>query len=175
MEKEGLAFLINYIKDNNVKTILEIGTAVGYSAINMALINSDITITTIEKDQSKYLEALKNVKKLDLDKRINLILGDALEINLNDQFDLIFIDAAKGQYTRFFEHYENNLNDDGTIITDNIYFHGLVEQSEEIESKGLRQLVNKIKGYISFLKNNKRFKTVFYRVGDGLSVSKKRK
>jgi predicted O-methyltransferase YrrM len=175
MDKSGLKFLTNYIRLGNVKSILEIGTAIGYSAINMALVKDDVVITTIERDEARYLDALKNIKKVGLDKRINLILGDALNLNIEDKYDLIFIDAAKGQYIKFFEKYANNVKDDGAIITDNIYFHGLVEQKEEIESKNLRQLVDKIKGYILFLKNNTEFKTSFYKVGDGVSVSRRKK
>jgi predicted O-methyltransferase YrrM len=175
MDKKGLKFLVDYIKFNNVKSILEIGSAIGYSAINMALVNTNITVTTIEKDEVRYLEALKNIKRFNLDKRIDLILGDALEIKLEEKYDLIFIDAAKGQYIKYFEKYSPNVKDDGVIISDNIYFHGLIEQNERIEKKNLRQLVDRIKRYIIFLNDNKEFKTDLFKVGDGLAVSKRRK
>lgn len=173
MQKSGINFLTKYINDNNVKNILEIGSAIGYSAIKMALSNDKVKITTIEKDNDRYMQALKNIKDFDLDKRITLVSGDALDINLEDKYDLIFIDAAKGQYIRFFEKYKKNLNKNGVIISDNMEFHGLVEQEERIESKNLRQLVNHIRDYISFLKDNTEFNTVFYKVGDGISVSSK--
>ncbi|MDD2202882.1 MAG: O-methyltransferase [Bacilli bacterium] len=175
MDKKGLKFLVDYIKFNNVKSILEVGSAIGYSAINMALVNTNITVTTIEKDEVRYFEALKNIKRFKLDKRINLILGDALEINLEEKYDLVFIDAAKGQYIRYFEKYSPNVKEDGTIISDNIYFHGLIEQNERIEKKNLRQLVDRIKRYILFLNENQEFKTEFFKVGDGLAVSQRRK
>jgi predicted O-methyltransferase YrrM len=175
MDKKGLKFLLDYIKFNKVKSILEIGSAIGYSAINMALVDTEVTVTTIERDEIRYLEALKNIKRFNLDKRINLILGDALELKLDEEYDLIFIDAAKGQYINFFEKYSNNVSDNGTIISDNIYFHGLVEQEERIEKKNLRQLVNKIRQYITFLTENKEFKTEFFKVGDGLAVSTRKK
>lgn len=174
MDKRGLIFLIKYIKKNNIKSILEIGSAIGYSAINMALTDTDIMVTTIEKDGTRYLEALKNIKAFKLDKNINLILGDALNIEIEDKYDLIFIDAAKGQYINYFTKYANNVKDGGTIITDNIYFHGLVEQELKIEKKSLRQLVDKIKKYVLFLQENTEFKTKLYKVGDGLAVSIKR-
>lgn len=174
MEKEGLKFLLDYIKSNNVKSILEIGSAIGYSAINMALVNNNVTVTTIERDETRYLEALKNIKRFNLDKRINLILADALEINLDEKYDLVFIDAAKGQYIKFFEKYSNNVKNDGTIISDNIYFHGLTEQASRIEKKNLRQLVDKIRKYILFLMENENFKTEFLKIGDGLAVSRRR-
>lgn len=87
---------------------------------------------------------------------------------------MIFIDAAKAQSIKFFEKFEKNLNPSGTIITDNLKFHGLVDKDEEeIESRNLRALVRKIKEYISFLKGNINYKTDFYELGDGISVSKR--
>lgn len=174
MEKTGIKFLTKYIEENNVKSILEIGSAIGYSAIKMALVNENIKITTIEKDNVRYMEALKNIKDFGLEKRITLIYGDALLLNIEDKYDLIFIDAAKGQYINFFEKYSKNLNEKGVIISDNIDFHGLVNKEERIESKNLRQLVDKIRRYIDFLKENASFETTFYKVGDGVSISRKR-
>ncbi len=173
MEKSGINFLTKYIEENNVKNILEIGSAIGYSAIKMALVNNGIKVTTIEKDNTRYLEALRNIKDFGLEKRITLIYGDALDVKLDSKYDLIFIDAAKGQYIKFFEKFSNNLDDGGVIITDNIKFHGLVDEKERITSKNLRQLVNKIRSYIEFLKGNDGFITKFYKAGDGISVSKK--
>lgn len=174
MEKTGIKFLTKYIEENNVKSILEIGSAIGYSAIKMALVNENIKITTIEKDNVRYMEALKNIKDFGLEERITLIYGDALLLNIEDKYDLIFIDAAKGQYINFFEKYSKNLNKKGVIISDNIDFHGLVNKEERIESKNLRQLVDKIRRYIDFLKENASFETTFYKVGDGVSISRKR-
>lgn len=175
MQDEGIDFLIDYIQKNNITKILEIGSAVGYSAIMMALSNPNITITTIERDNDRYLEAVKNIKKMQLEKRITIIFQDALEVELTDTYDLIFIDAAKGQNIKFFEKFEINLKEKGTIITDNIYFHGLVEQDEsEIESRNVRGLVRKIKKYLEYLENNTKYQTEIYKIGDGISVSQKK-
>lgn len=171
MQKTGIEFLTKYINDNNIKNILEIGSAIGYSAIKMALANDKVKVTTIEKDDDRYLMAIKNIKEFDLDKRITLVHADALDINLEGKYDLIFIDAAKGQYIRFFDKYSKNLAKNGVIISDNMEFHGLVEQEERIASKNLRQLVNHIRDYIEFLKSNTEFNTTFYKIGDGISVS----
>lgn len=173
MQKKGIDFLCKIISKSDVKNILEIGTAIGYSAIKMALVNEDINVTSIERDQDRYIEALKNIKKAKLDKRINVIYKDALDVKIKGKYDLIFIDAAKGQYIKFFEKFKENLNPGGIIISDNLSFHGLVEQKERIESRNLRQLVGKIKKYIEFLENNEEFKTKFYKVGDGIAVSLK--
>lgn len=172
MLKDGIEFLINYIKENNIKSILEIGTAIGYSSIKMALVNDDIKVTTIERDSNMYNEALKNIKAFNLDNRINVIYSDALDVELNDKYDLIFIDAAKSQYIKFFNKFKDNLTDNGVIITDNLSFHGLVEDSSNC-SRNTKQLVNKIKKYIEFLKDNEEYKTEFISIGDGISITKK--
>ena len=171
MQKKGIDFLCKIIDKSEVKSILEIGTAIGYSAIKMALVSDDITVTSIERDQERYIMALNNIKKAKLDKRIDLIYADALDVDIDHKYDLIFIDAAKGQYIKFFNKFKNNLNDNGIIISDNLSFHGLVEQKERIESRNLRQLVNKIRKYVDFLNDNKEFKTKFYKVGDGIAIS----
>ena len=172
IQKEGLNFLIEYIKQNNVKTILEIGTAIGYSSINMALVSDDIQITTIERNEKMYKQAIKNIKDFNLENRINVIYGDALDTVVQGKYDLIFIDAAKAQYIKFFEKYKQNLQMNGTIITDNLNFHGLALHPEEIHSKNLKALVKKINNYKEFLINNKEFNTTFYEIGDGIAVSK---
>lgn len=175
MQKDGIAFLMKYIKNNEIKNVLEIGSAIGYSAILMASSGADVKVTTIERDEVNYLECIKNVKKCNFESKVNVVFQDALEVNLADgtQYDLIFIDAAKGQYQKFFEKFQYFLASNGVIITDNLKFHGYVGKSEEIESKNLKQLVKKIENYIEFLKNNEEFETKFYDVGDGISVSKK--
>lgn len=175
MQDEGLNFLIELIKNKKIKKILEIGTAVGYSAIKMATVSSDIQITTIERDKARYDCARKNIKDFNLNSRINPIFADATELTIDDKYDLIFIDAAKGKNTLFFEKFKNNLNPDGYIVTDNLKFHGCVEKPlEEIESRNVRGLVKKIRNYIEFLKNNKEFETEFFDVGDGISVSRRK-
>ena len=173
MLKDGIEYLLDYIKNNNIKNILEIGTAIGYSSIRMAQVNNDIKVTTIERDSNMYNEALKNIKSFNLDNRINVIYKDALDVELNDKYDLIFIDAAKSQYIKFFNKFKDNLTDNGVIITDNLSFHGLVEDSSNC-SRNTKQLVNKIKKYIEFLKDNKEFETEFMSIGDGISISKRK-
>ena len=174
IEKESIAFIMKYIKSNNVKNILEIGSAIGYSAILMASSNAETKVTNIERDNERYMECLKNVKKAGLEKKINVVFQDALEVNLSDvKYDMIFIDAAKGQYTKFFEKFQYFLAPNGVIITDNLNFHGMVGKSETIESKNLRSLVEKIEKYIEFLKENEEFETEFLKLGDGISISKR--
>ena len=174
MEKEGIEFLTKYIKDNNIKSILEIGAAIGYSAIKMARISDDIKVTTIERDSFRYNEAVKNIEYNNLNDRINIILGDALEVNIEGSYDLIFIDAAKAQSIKFFEKYSPLLKDNGTIITDNINFHGLTFSDNPAPTRNLRQLTRKIKTYLEFLENNKEYDSKYINIGDGVIVSKKK-
>ena len=173
MQKDGIEFLCNYIKENNVKKILEIGSAIGYSAIKMALVSDDIKITTIERDEERFSIAVNNIKEFSLDKNIDIILGDALEVVIKDKYDLIFIDAAKSQYIKFFEKIENNLSKNGSIVTDNLSFHGLVEDDSKITNRNTKQLVRKIRNYINYLKENKKYKTIFFETGDGIAISKR--
>ena len=172
IEKESIAFIMKFIKANNVNERLEIGSAIGYSSRLMASVKEDVKVTTIERDNERYMECLKNVKKCNMQNKIDVVYQDALEVNLSGvSYDLIFIDAAKGQYTKFFEKYKYFLKPGGVIITDNLKFHGHVGNRDKIASRNLKQLVGKIENYIDFLKNNDEFETKFYDVGDGLSVS----
>ena len=173
IEKESIAYLMKFIKQHDIKSVLEIGSAIGYSGILMASSSQQVKVTTIERDETNYMEALKNVKKCGFEGKVTVVFQDALELNLAEgtEYDLIFIDAAKGQYKKFFEKYKYFLAPGGAIITDNLKFHGYVGKSDKIESKNLRQLVGKIEGYIDFLKTNEEFDTDFLDIGDGLSVS----
>ena len=172
MQKDGIEFLVNYIKEHKIKYILEIGSAIGYSAIKMALVSEDIHVKTIERDSERYNLAVQNIEKFNLENRIEIINADAFDVDVTEQYDLIFIDAAKSQSIKFFEKFKQNLKKDGTIITDNINFHGLT-QATEIKNRNTRQLVGKIRAYIKFLKENEEFTTVFIDDGDGIAISKR--
>ena len=176
MEHDGIEFLTNYIKDHEeIAHILEIGCAIGYSAIRMALMRDNIHITTIERDQGRYLKAVENVKAFHLEERITILFQDALEVQLDGKYDLIFIDAAKSQYTKFFEKFTPLLSENGVVFSDNLLFHGYTKQKERIESKNLRQLVQKIRKYITYLEDNPNYTTQFYKIGDGIAVTKRKK
>lgn len=174
MMKDGIDFLTSYIKENEIKNILEIGSAIGYSAIKMALIDKNIKVTTIERDENRYTEAVKNINKTELQNQITIILDDAFNVDFNEEFDLIFIDAAKAQYIKFFEKFKRNLKSNGVIVSDNLNFHGLTHTKEYIESRNVRGIVRKLNNYIEFLKENKEFDTTFYDLGDGVAISIKK-
>ncbi len=174
MQKDGITFLSSFIEKNKIINILEIGTAIAYSTIKMALVDENIKITSIEKDKERYEIAKKNIEEFKLKDRIELIFGDALNIELEQEYDLVFIDAAKAQNKNLFLKYEKNLKKGGYIVTDNLNFHGYVNKElGEIKSKNIRALVRKIKDYINFLNENEDYETTFYQIGDGVSVSRR--
>lgn len=174
MMKDGIEYLCNYIKEHNIKNILEIGSAIGYSAIKMALVDDNVKITTIEKDEKRYNIAVENIRKFNLEDRINIILGDAIETDIDGEYDLIFIDASKGNNTNFFNKYSKNLKSYGIIITDNLLFHGLVRDESKIQTKNQRGIVRKIKQFIEFLDNNSEFETEYLDIGDGIAISRRK-
>ena len=173
MQKDAINFLTDFIKKNGVVTVLEIGSAIGYSAIKMSLVSKDVRVTTIERDIERYNEAVKNISGMGLSGQIEIINADALEYDTDCEFDLIFIDAAKAQYIKFFERFKKNLKQNGVVVSDNLEFHGLVKNPELITNRNTRQLVKKISSYIEFLKSNKEFKTEFISIGDGIGISRK--
>ena len=174
IQDESSDFICKYIKDNNVKSVLEIGTAIGYSAIRFAQVRDDIKVTTIENDLDRYIVAKENIAKFELENRIDAINDDALTHELDGKYDLIFIDAAKAQYIKFFEKYKENLAEGGVIISDNLSFHGMVEDLSLTHNYSTKKLVKKIIKYINFLKENEEFDTEFFEFGDGISVSRKK-
>lgn len=169
----GLAFLLEQIKQFNVSSILEIGTAIGYSAIMMAQMGSNVV--TIERDPKMYEEAQKNINSLNLTDKIKVIYADALmafDQVKDNQFDLLFIDAAKAQYQKFFDIYTPLVKKGGIVVCDNLEFHGLVANPDLSNcSRSLRALVRKLRNFRESLANNEAFQTKFYSIGDGMSVS----
>ena len=171
MQTEGIAFLVMLLNVKKPLRILEIGSAIGFSSSIMAL-NSNAIIDTIERDQKMITECKKNHLQLGLTDKINLIEGDALdtlEYVKDNKYDLIFIDAAKAQYIKFFEMYSPLLAKNGVILSDNLYFHDLL--FTEVNNRDLRQLVRKVGKYNDFLLNHPEFETHIFKIGDGVGVS----
>lgn len=172
-QDESSDFICEYIKDHGCKKVLEIGTAIGFSTIKFASAADGVFVTTIESDIDRHIKAKENIHQHGLDDKINAVYADALKWQSDEKFDLIFIDAAKAQYINFFEKYKNNLSEDGVIITDNLSFHGMVEDLSLTYNYSTIRLVRKIRKYIEFLHANKEFHTDFYKCGDGISVSRR--
>jgi predicted O-methyltransferase YrrM len=177
MELIGIETLLQILRIQNPNIILEVGAAIGYSALRMSFALPQAKIITIERDEERAIKAESYIHRAGKEKEILLIQGDALEvedkIKENGPFDAIFIDAAKGQYQRFFEIYSPFLSENGIIITDNILFKGLVCQ-EQIENKRIRQLVKKIDAFNDWLMKHPDYDTAILPVGDGIAISKKR-
>ncbi len=165
MQKESLDYLISFIKEHDIKSVLEVGTAIGYSTILIKEVVNNIT--SIERDEERYNIAVKNVELSNLN-NITLIKADALDITITDKFDLIFIDAAKGKNKDFLDKFKSNLNENGYIIIDNMDFHGLVGKSMTIEKRRLRSLVKKIENFIKYMEEQTEFKVTKIDKGDGL-------
>mgnify|MGYP003516083073 FL=1 len=175
MKDEGIDFICDYIVKNNVKSILEIGTGIGYSSIRFARAKDDVFVSTIEFDIERYHEAVKNIADNNLMDRILVYLGDAASFTFDRKFDLIFIDGPKAQYQKFFEHFQDNLSENGVFISDNLSFHGMVDDLSLTHNYSTIKLVKKIRKYIDFLKTNKNFETEFLSLGDGIAITKRKK
>ncbi|WP_223591245.1 O-methyltransferase [Neobacillus bataviensis] len=177
MEIAGIEALLQLLRIQNSKKILEVGTAIGYSALRMANALPKAQIVTIERDEERIQAAKEFIKRSEHAQQIILVEGDALEVEEGVSkfapYDTIFIDAAKGQYKKFFEIYSKYLSDDGMIITDNVLFKGLVAESE-IESKRIRNLVKKIDDFNHWLMDHPDYDSVILPVGDGVAISKRR-
>lgn len=176
IKDDGLAFLLETIKKNDFKQILELGTAVGYSAINIARLNKDIHIDTIEKNIEMYNQAITNIKKESLDKQISVFNMPIEDFKTDKIYDLIFVDAAKAQYGKYLEMFIDNLAEDGLMFFDNMVFHGLINDVEHIESRNLRNLVKKINKFREMVRNDKRFDIMLFdNIGDGILILSRRK
>src|SRR5690625_4889386 len=176
MEKDGIEFLKQLVRIQAPKSILEIGSAIGYSAIQMALAASEATITTIEKDADRYEQAVSNVREMSLAHRIHVIQQDALEF-LSDEridvsFDFIFIDAAKSKNKEFIEKVHPFLRRKGVIAIDNVLLKGYVS-GEKKDSKRLMKLGEKINDFNHWMINHPKYETVITETGDGIAIAYK--
>ena len=174
IEEDGLLFLKQLLLLLKPKRIVEVGTAVGYSTIAMATF-SDAFITTIERDKERANQARSHFARYELTDRITLIEEDALEVDVSrlETVDLLFIDAAKAQNIKFFEHYESLVREGGIVVTDNLLFHGAFNRKEE-QTRNVKQLLRKIDDFNQYILDRPGYDTVIYQVGDGMSVSVKK-
>ncbi|OIU70662.1 O-methyltransferase [Rossellomorea aquimaris] len=177
MELVGIEALLGILAIQQPSRILEIGTAIGYSALRMAEALPETEITTIERDEERYNTAQDFLGRSGHKGRIHTLLGDALELQAevekNGPFDAILIDAAKGQYQKFFDLYAAMLSENGVVYSDNVLFKGLVAE-EEVEQKRIRNMVKKLQKYNVWLMSHDEFETSILPVGDGIAISKKR-
>ncbi|MBR3249155.1 MAG: O-methyltransferase [Clostridia bacterium] len=153
--------------------ILEIGTAVGYSALCFSkYLSENGKIDTIERESDKVKEAKENIKLVEVENKINIIEGDAVEIlpNLNDEYDIIFIDAAKGKYPLFLKESMRLIKNNGIILADNILYKGYV--MSDYNKHKQRTAVRNLREYIKEVTENPKIETEILEVGDGLAISR---
>lgn len=177
MELAAIETMLQILRIHQPKKLLEIGTAIGYSALRMAYTLPDSFIVTAEKDPERLKLAWEFLSRSGRAGQIQLLYGDALElreeIEKHAPYDFIFIDAAKGQYRKFFEMYSPYLAENGIVLTDNVLFRGLVCE-KDIQNRNKRGLVRKINDFNKWLMEHEGFDTVILPVGDGVAISRKR-
>lgn len=169
---DTLQVIEKQIKNNPPKRILEIGTAVGYSAICFSeFLAEDGKIDTIERDADRAEQARINIKNVKVEEKINIYQGDAVEIlpTLNEKYDMVFIDAAKGKYPFFLQQALRLINTNGVIFADNILYKGYV--MSDYNKHKQRTAVRNLREYIKEVSENPNLETEILEVGDGLAVS----
>ncbi|MFC0137268.1 methyltransferase [Staphylococcus petrasii] len=174
IDRLSLELVKQLIRIHQAKNILEIGTAIGYSSMQFASISDDISVTTIERDEDMIQQAKSNFEKFGYNKQIRLVEGNALEqySNVDDQeYDIIFIDAAKAQSKKFFELYTPLLKKGGLVITDNVLYHGFVADIDVVRSRNVKQMVKKVQKFNAWLMTQENYQTNFVNMDDGLAIS----
>ena len=176
MQLSGIEALSQILRIQNPKSILEIGTAIGYSAIRMAKALPNTSIVTIERDTNRVEVAKQFIAKSNVGSQITVIEGDALEVEIdrNSTFDAVFIDAAKGQYMKFFEKYSPLVPSGGVLYIDNMYMHGLSDLDIKEVPKRKRTMIRNLKQFSDWIMQHPDYTSAFFPIGDGLLICLKR-
>lgn len=174
IQPEVAKFLSFIIKSKMVKDILEVGTAIGYSAISMCIAAGDCRVTTIERDAGMTEKALYYVSKAGFKDKISIIEGEAQSVLscMDKKFDLIFLDAAKGQYLEFFNDCHRMLRTGGILFADNVLFRGMVATDELLIRRKIT-IVKRLRNYLKYVSENSDYETSILPLGDGVMVSVK--
>ena len=174
-QPESIRMIEILLKLMNAKEILEVGSAIGYSAIRMSRA-SNAKVTTIELSEEMADLAEVNIKKAGLEEKISLIRGDGIKVleKMDGEgiFDVIFVDAAKGQYMEFFPNCLRLLRKGGLLISDNILYKGMTATDELVVRRKIT-IVRRLRAYLEMLKENKQLSTAIIPIGDGVAVSVK--
>ncbi len=170
--KDTEGFMSVLLTIHKPKKILEIGTAIGYSGIFFASLIPKTQVVSIEMDDNMYLRARENIKKSGMTDHITDLKGDARNIiaDLDETFDMIFIDAAKGHYTSFFKESLRLLKPEGVIVSDNVLYRGMTA-SNAFLIKRKRTIVKRMREYLAYISNHPEFETAVLSIGDGIAVS----
>lgn len=177
MQLSGIEALNQLLRIQKPKHILEIGTAIGYSAIRMAMALPETHIVTIERDETRVGYAREFIARSTVAERITVVEGDALEVNVEDiqaTYDAVFIDAAKGQYQKFFEKYSSLVPSGGVLYIDNMYMHGLSDLDIKEVPRRKRTMIRNLKTFTDWIMQHPDYTCAFFPVGDGLLICLKR-
>ena len=178
MQKAGLEFMIELFRQYHCHSCLEIGSAIGYSAMMMVSNIESFYVETIELNEERYREAIENIASHQLEKQICIHLADALSLPIENlkqhEFDCLFIDAAKAQYQKFFEKYMPLIKPDGICIVDNLDFHGMIFDIDHIKNRNTKQLVKKVKRFKDWIFQHEQYDVEYYPVGDGICVIRRK-
>ena len=178
LQDVSLDLILLVLKLKRPNSILEVGTAIGYSAINFSkyLNGENSHILTVEKSEDMYKEAIKNIKNVGLEEKITVINADATEylptLDENDKYDVVFIDAAKGQYLVFLENALRVIKKGGIIIADNVYFKGRVLSGYNEHRH--RTATNRLRKYLELVTDDETLDTTVFNIGDGVAISIKK-
>lgn len=169
---DTLEVIEKVLKEENPKRILEIGTAVGYSASCFVRVCPDVIVDTIELNEERYNEALVNLKNIGIENNVNVYLGNAVEIlpTLNNNYDIVFIDANKGKYPVFLQEAIRMINNNGLIIADNVLYKGYV--MSDYNKHKQRTAVRHLREYLKEATENEMLETEILEVGDGLAITR---
>ena len=173
IHKEVGQFIKLIINQLNAKNIIEVGTNVGYSSIFMSkVMNDEGKVVTLERSEKFYKEALKNISDFGLDKNIRVYFGDAVDIldEVEGNFDMAFIDAAKSYYRIFFDKCLKMMKPGGIILSDNVLYQGMIA-SDELVVRRKKTLVRNLRNYLEYISHDERFVTSVLPLGDGLAVT----
>lgn len=174
MESDSMDVLLHLLKLKRANKILEIGTAIGYSAIRMAQALPESKVVTIDSDDERVQQAKANVTRAQLENRVHIYCGDALTsaelLDSKGPYDALFIDAAKGQYKQYFELFAPMVHKGGIVVSDNVLFRGLVANGEKTLGR-YKTIVQRLRQYNAYIVKHPDFDTTFYPIGDGMAVS----
>ncbi|MBQ2285100.1 MAG: O-methyltransferase [Clostridia bacterium] len=169
-QPETAKLIENLIRMSPSKKVLEIGSAIGYSSIIMA--NAGADVTTIERDENMFEPLFSNIEKAGHKDKIHVHQGDALEIldTIDDKFDFVFVDAAKGQYLEFLPHCMRMLKVGGIMFSDNILYKGMVA-TDELYKRRKVTIIRRLRDYLDTICNMDELSTVIVPIGDGAAIS----
>lgn len=177
MEEEGIGQLTALLAEQRPQKILEIGAAIGFSALKMAQALPDAKIDTIERDSSRFEKAEEFIRRAGREQQIRIFHADALEMQLGlleDTYDAVFIDAAKGQYERFFEKYEGLLKSGGVIYCDNMHMHGMSALPLAEIPRRKRTMIRNLRKFREAMLSHADYETKLLDTGDGIMVCRKK-